>query len=64
MTFLVPESTFDSVVFTVFDKDTLGKDKSLGKSLHYKHFKLIDFSVMITIVGIIFYFRQPGAWPG
>ena len=30
MEFLVPESNFTNVNFQVFDKDTLGKDKSLG----------------------------------
>jgi hypothetical protein len=31
MVFLVPESNFDSVTFKVKDKDTIGKDKLLGK---------------------------------
>ena len=32
----VPESNFNTVSIKVFDEDTLGKDKSLGKTMNHE----------------------------
>ena len=58
MVFLVPESNFASVTFKVFDKDTIGKDKSLGMfSTHNFFLKLritiIDSTILLLLLTFI-----------